>query len=97
MSFHGVLLLVDFIVYAFFAFYLFDCTSHLLRAALNKQIRFTKATSTRMQMFMKRRIFLHESAFRQHEASESAHGNRIFLVTVLLSGVRPAATRTRVK
>ena len=27
---------------------------------------------------MKRRIFLHESAFRPHEASESAHGNRIF-------------------
>ena len=49
-----------------------------LKEALNKQIRFTKATSTRMQMFMKRRIFLHESAFRPHEASESAHGNRIF-------------------
>ena len=29
-----------------------------LKEALNKQIRFTKATSARMQMFMKRRIFL---------------------------------------
>ena len=57
MSFRGVSLLVDFIVYAFFAFYLFDFTSHLLREALDEQIHFTKATSTRMQMFMKRRIF----------------------------------------
>ena len=68
-----------------------------LREALNKQICFTKATSARKQMFMKRRIFLRESAFRPHEASESAHGNLIFLVTILLSGVRPATTRTWVK